>query len=407
MSCPKDVPTSKWLSRARAKLMIHRPFHGSMVLGSEIIEDPRIQTMATDGKDMYYNDAFVRSLTVPQLAGILAHEADHIVLLHVPRRRGRPPVKWNYACDYTINETLKSEEEPGILEMIDEILYNPKYLNWSAEKIFNDLEDADIPENAPEHFTGGDSGEDDSDGEGGGGEGNEGLNETEGHPGLNPDEMTSEELEELEAQAIRRALAAAETAKAQGKLPQQYSDMVQQMAAPQIDWKELLPRAVIGDIPCDYTYRRCNRKFAGSGFYMPAVYKEGVGNVYVWRDTSGSVPNNYQGAFLTQMKFILDDARPESLVAVDCDSYVQRVDTFYPGDDLSSIKRGGCGGTDPNAFFDWVVENGVNVQAVVCLTDMGFGYGSLRDPGYPVTWVSCDKAKEPPFGQYIYMEKAE
>jgi len=375
-SCPESVETSMWIAKARTKLMLKKPFHGSVALGSEMIEMNEIETMATDGKDIYYNDKFVRSLTLPQLAGIIAHECDHIVLLHVPRMGARNKNKWNFAADYTINETIQSELEEGVMELPDGVLLNEKYFNWSAEKIYNDLKDSEIPEDTPDHLIPG-----------------------KGKP------LSQAEIKELEGQAIRRALAAAEVAKSQGKLPGQYSELCERHRECQIDWKELLPKAVIGDTPDDSTWRRPNRKFISAGFYMPSILKTGVGNIYVWRDVSGSVSTKEQSAFLGVLGDVVEDLKPSCVYDIECDTQVGKIREFYSGDSLDDLSKvGGGGGTDPNAFFKYVEEHGVDVQAVICLTDMGFYYPNLHDPGYPVTWVSSMRAKEPPFGTFILME---
>ena len=373
-TCPEGVSTLMWIAKARTKLMLKKPFHGSVALGSEMIENSQIQTMATDGANIFYNDKFVRSLTLPEVAGVIAHECDHIVLLHVPRMGNRKPVKWNFATDYTINEGIRSELEIGVMELPEGVLLNEKYVNWAAEKIYNDLKDEDVPEDAEDHLI---SGKD----------------------------LSPSEIKEMEGKAIRRAIAAGETAKAQGKLPARYKDLVEACRDVQIDWKELLPRQMIGDTPDDSTWRRPNRKFISQGFYLPSVLRVGVGNIYIWRDTSGSVSKSEQSACLGVVANVVEDIKPSCVFDIESDMQIGKIREYYEGDSMEDLLEvGGGGGTDPNAFLKYVEEHGVDVQAIICLTDMEFNYARLHDPGYDVTWVSTTRAKQPPFGTLIIME---
>ena len=59
--------------RERVQLLLHRPFFGHLTLGLELKElspeelealPPEFRTMATDGKHLYYNPAFVRNQSV-------------------------------------------------------------------------------------------------------------------------------------------------------------------------------------------------------------------------------------------------------------------------------------------------------------------------------------------------------
>ena len=384
MGCPDNVSTDKWLAKAKVKMMLSAPFHGSIVSQTEFKERNDLPTAATNGKDIFYNEQFVRNLTLPKLCWLLAHEADHMAMLHSFRMGKRDPKKWNYACDFSINTTtLKDLCREGIFEAIEGGLFNEKYENWSSEKIYEDLNDEDIPEDTDCHVIA----------PNGDGEGDDG-----GY-------MSDGELKELEEQAKRKILAAAETAKSMGKLPGDYSSLLDKIRNPRLDWKELFRRAVVGEIPDDYTYRRPNRKLIGYGFYMPSVQKTSVGNIYVWRDTSGSVSDKENEALCAELKGIIEDVKPKAVHVIDCDTEVREVRTYNAGDTLDEIGRTGYGGTDPQPFFDYVEEHGEEVQAIVCLTDMGLYFDNLSLPTLgEVTWVSTVQNQNPGIGNYIEIE---
>jgi len=384
MSCPAEVSTEKWLAKAKVRMMLSAPFHGSLVSQTEFRQRDDMPTAATNGKDIFYNEPFVRSLTLPQLCWLLAHEADHMAMLHSFRMGNRNPRKWNYATDFTINTTtLERLCNEGVFERIEGALYDEKYDGWSAEKIYNDLKDEDIPEDTDNHVIA-----PNEDGEGDG-----------------DSYMSEGELKELEEQAKRKILAAAETAKSMGKMPGEYSSLLDKIRNPRLDWKELFRRAVVGEIPDDFTYRRPNRKLINYGFYMPSVEKRSVGNIYVWRDTSGSVSDKENEVLCAELKGIIEDVKPNAVYVIDCDTEVKEVRTYKSGDTLDEIGRTGYGGTDPQPFFDYVEQHGEDVQAIVCLTDMGFYADNLSLPtNGEVTWVSTLQGKDPGFGNYIEIE---
>ena len=392
--CPEDTTTEKWIAKGKTKMNLSAPFHGSVCSQTEFIKNDRIPTAATNGTVIYYNEDFVRSLTLPQLCWLLAHEAEHMMMLHSFRMGKRNTKKWNYACDYSINSTtLEQLVCLGVFEAIEGTLHNPKYVNWSSEKIYNDIPDSEVPEDTDNHVIA--PGQDPS------GEGEGGEKEGQGNY------LSEDQLKELEEQAKRKVLAAAETAKSMGKLPSEYSSLLEKLRQPKVNWKELLRRAVVGEIPDDYTMRRPNRKMINYGFYMPSVLKQSVGNIYVWRDSSGSMSDEDDRTVCSELKGIVEEVKPNCVYVVDCDTTVQEVREYPPGSELSSIGRTGYGGTDPQAFFDYVEKHGEEVQAIICLTDMGFCVDSLRLPTEtPVTWVSVIDL-DPGVGNFIYLPSGE
>jgi predicted metal-dependent peptidase len=398
--CPTDVSTEKWIAKAKIKMMISAPFHGSVVSQTEFRERSNIQTAATDGTTIFYNADFVREQSLPKLCWLLAHEAEHIMMLHCFRMGKRDPTKWNYACDYSINSTtLESLVQQGVFERIEVALYDEKYVNWSSEKIYEAVPDSEVPEEQPGSHHVIAPGSDPADGEGSGGE--------EGVEGQPRKFLSEGDIKELEEQAKRKVLAAAETAKSMGSLPGEYSSLLDKIRHPTVDWKELLQRAVVGETPDDYTMRRPNRKLIQSGFYMPSILKQSVGNIYVWRDTSASMSDEDDRKVCSELRGIVEDVKPQAVYVIDCDTSVNSVKIFYPGDNLDSLERVGYGGTDPHVFFDWVEENAEEVQAIICLTDMCFDLDERKLPSIaPVTWVSTID-RDPNNGNFIYLPSGE
>lgn len=67
------------LTRARASMLNREPFYGLLATRLELVEDSKVTaTMATDGRRLIYNAAFVMGLSASELDFAIRHEADHV-----------------------------------------------------------------------------------------------------------------------------------------------------------------------------------------------------------------------------------------------------------------------------------------------------------------------------------------
>lgn len=90
----------KHISEVRAKLLLKQPFYGVLLSMTDFIPENVIPTMATDGKRIYYNPIYVTKLTEAERNGVLLHEINHCIYLHLTpsRRLNRDKMRWNYSC---------------------------------------------------------------------------------------------------------------------------------------------------------------------------------------------------------------------------------------------------------------------------------------------------------------------
>jgi predicted metal-dependent peptidase len=88
--------------------------------------------MATDGRRIVYNPAFVESLAPKELEAVLAHEVMHCALGHHCRRGERDPRLWNEAADFAINPLLMANG----FTLPEDALLDPAFDNLSAEEIY-------------------------------------------------------------------------------------------------------------------------------------------------------------------------------------------------------------------------------------------------------------------------------
>ena len=129
------------VAKAIEALVIDQRFYGTLIYATQILPTDSvmgevIDTMATDGKRIYYNPSFVDTLTLGETKGVLCHEVMHIANAHHLRRGQRDHTRWNIACDYAINPLLLK----GNIILPKDRLEDAMYDGMSAEEIYTRLE---------------------------------------------------------------------------------------------------------------------------------------------------------------------------------------------------------------------------------------------------------------------------
>jgi predicted metal-dependent peptidase len=360
--------------------------------------------MATDGVSLYYNPEFVDTLNSATLAGVLAHEVMHPALQHHVRRSGRDPKRWNEACDYAINPLLL---DAG-LSLPDGVLVDHRFRGMSAEQIYN-LHEAEAQQQS--------GGQNSSDADTGAGAGEtpekqastDGPTapETEGGIGQVLDApLPNDKTPSVEEQAREWSVAvnqAVTLSKQAGKSPAGLARTLDGAAEATVDWRELLRRLWSDTIPADSSWLRPNRRHIWNGLYLPGVVREGVGEIAIAVDCSGSVNGRLLRLFEAEVCSILEGQRPQCVHVLYFDTEVHKVETYQAGETVHLNPVGG-GGTDFAPCFDWLEEHGIQPQTLVFLTDL---YGTFPDdaPYYPVLWATTG-GRHAPFGSVIPMNAA-
>jgi predicted metal-dependent peptidase len=399
-----ETPTARRIQKARTALVLDHPFFGSLLFRLKDLECGSIETMATDGVSLYYNPQFVETLNAATLAGTLAHEVMHPALHHHVRRSGRDPKRWNVACDFAINPLLV---DAG-LSLPEGILLDNRFRGMSAEQIYNFLETEAGQDPCSEDEESKPGGEGSNAEQPSAGNANEpSAPRTEGGIGQvldapAPDEqslMAEEQAREWDI-AVNQA---ATIAKHAGKVPAGLNRALEGAAEAAVDWRELLRRHWSDTIPADYSWLRPNRRHLWTGLYLPGVVREGVGEVAIAVDCSGSVSGRQLRLFEAEVRSILEGQRPECVYVLYFDAVVQKVETYEAGQRIDLNPVGG-GGTEFGPCFEWLDAKGIRPQTLVFLTDL---YGSFPSsvPAYPVLWASTG-SQTAPFGEVIPMRAA-
>ena len=405
-------------------LLLDHPFFGALIFRLRLVPAPGIQTMATDGASLFYNPAFVDSLTPSQLVGCLAHEVMHPGLQHHTRRGDRDPRKWNEAADYAINPMLL---DAG-LDLPEGVLLDDQYRGMSAEQIYN-LRDRPCPQGQNSSCTGssadGAVGQSEASSSSGTSDSNQPQQASDPDDSHEPHPVESEggfgqvmdapnaeapgqalseaqrSIEEAEWRAAVEQAAIASTMA--GKLSAGLGRSLKEANGTKVDWKDQFRRAFAGTIPTDYSWAKPNRRYLHTGLYLPGIQKQGIGEIAIAVDCSGSVSERVLGQFAAEINALVAEHSPETVHVLYFDSKVHRHDRYSSGETVSLTPMGG-GGTEFAPAIDCLEEQGICPHTLIYLTDL---YGSFPalEPDYPVLWVSTSP-QTAPFGETIHLDAA-
>jgi hypothetical protein len=206
-------------------------------------------------------------------------------------------------------------------------------------------------------------------------------------------------------EAIARAAAAA---RAMGKMPAGLQRMVDEILAPQVDWRDHIRMLVTGKIgQRGETWARPNRRRLALNpiVVMPGKRGYGADTVVVAVDTSGSIGSRALAAFLAEVGGILNDCKPRRIVVIGCDARISQVDEVTTLDEFEGLREKGLkggGGTDFRPVTAYVEEHQLRPETLIYLTD-GLGTFDPHAPPYPMIWAMTTDV-EPPWGEVVRLQ---
>ena len=377
------------LQYARTVLSISSPFFATLALQTQVhFKKPGEAagpTAWTDGLHVYFNTEFADSLTREEFTAVLMHELLHIAFLHVPRRQGRRPRRWNKAADYAINWLIAQEAErvtrtfgkPKFVLPGDALL-DKEFADMSAEQVYAKLEEEEQ--------------EDDGDGD-------FGLfgDILQGDASVGNDSVIAEVKQRL-AQAVQAA-------NLRGTLPAGVDRMVSDILNPPRDWRRELAD-LIETFPADFTFAPPDRRFHDADFVLPSLGGEQV-ELAVAFDTSGSISPEELKSYLSEVVGLMQQFDHIKLRVLTCDAAVHE-DVALEGDEVDSfaqrVRFKGGGGTDFRPVFERLKDD--RPRMLVFFTD-GYGAFPSQEPDYPVLWVltpNSIEVEQVPFGRVTKLQ---
>lgn len=393
-------PILEKLTTARIGLLLKAPFFGNMATRMQLIEaDEWCPTAATNGRNFYYNTKFVQKLSEKKLEFLFAHEICHCVFDHFGRVGSRDRQLSNIAQDFAVNQILVDERIGDKITEV-KICQDNQYRGMAWEEIYDILyEKAEkIPmdqllkslgELLDEHIK-----------EEGPGEGKEG----EGKGGK--PSMTKEEAQKIRDE-IKEAMIQSAAAAGAGKVPAGIQRLIKDMTEPKMNWRDVLRMNIQSLIRNDYSFSRPNRKGWHTGAILPGLKNDETIDVAIGIDMSGSIGDEDAKVFLSEVKGIMDQYEDYRihLWTFDTSVYNPQVFTQDNGEGLLDYDLQGGGGTDFEANYEFMKENGIEPKKFIMFTD-GYPCGSWGDEDYCDTLFIIKGANhEAPFGQSVIYDK--
>jgi predicted metal-dependent peptidase len=106
----RELTPRETVTEAIEALYSHWPLFANIASGFEIVEDKSgatTQTMATDGKRLYFCPDFVKDLSIAEAEWVVLHECGHCFLGHHLRLIGEDRMDRNVAFDLALNSLIR------------------------------------------------------------------------------------------------------------------------------------------------------------------------------------------------------------------------------------------------------------------------------------------------------------
>lgn len=408
---------------ARAELLLAQPFFGSIALYLALKEDPACKTAWTDGESMGFNPEWALALSDKVRAGVLAHEVLHLACRHHLRRGKREMGLWQRACDLAINPELR---RAGLSLPVGHF-YEACFDGMAAEEIYSALAQEQRQEQAAQSAQAQASA-----GDQGAGEGQEpSQGEEEGQePGSAPEPQEAapcdpggcgevRDAPEKPGQPSQAEIAgeweirvaqamAAEKARQAGNLSGDTARLFDKLKASVLDWREALRRFINDRSRVDVSWMRPNKRYLHQGFVLPGNVPDGINQLAVVIDTSGSIDEKTLTRFASELQAAVDEGATRRVIVLYCDAAVKRADIFEEGDEIKFKPEGG-GGTRFSPALEWIERNEPDTSAIIYFTDLccsDFG----PEPSMPCLWLAYGSANairarmaSVPFGEVVHL----
>jgi predicted metal-dependent peptidase len=130
-----------------------------------------------------------------------------------------------------------------------------------------------------------------------------------------------------------------------------------------------------------------------------------MGEVVIQVDVSGSISKSELDHYNGHLKRIVEQCSPEVVHVLYTDTEVKRHDVFERGEEFALEFYSG-GGTDMEAGFDYLAQEGIDPEVFICLTDGYMSWNASSAPSYPVVWcISSDVTA--PYGENVKFSLSE
>lgn len=385
------------LVTARIGLLIKQPFFGNLATRLALVPaDDFCDTLATDGRRIYYSNEFVSKLSIKETEFGIAHEVLHCVLDHISRRGDRDPQLSNIAADYVVNQILKDEgigEVPSFIKIFQDNRYRGKPYEEVYKELYDNAEKIDIgslgnlldDHDMFDQNSGGSDGDED-------GQGKKPV-------------LSKEERKAIRDEIVEAVLAASHGA---GNIPEAIRRIIKDITEPKMNWRQILRQEIHSLLKTNFSWTRPNRKSQQTGAVLPGMVYQDTIDVAVAIDLSGSISSRQVKDFLAEVKGIMEDFSDFNLKlwCFDTNVYSYKEFTEDNADEIMEYEFVGGGGTDFMCNWTYMEENDICPKKFIMFTD-GLPWASWGDPNYCETLfvIHGSETIVAPFGETLYYKE--
>ncbi len=385
------------ISRAKIQIQQRNSFFAYLSLFLKFNEDknnklPNFAGMGVNERgDCIFKKEFIEEITknndTEQLEGVIIHEILHLAFLHLQRLNERDLDIYNIATDIVVNSLLtrnnfKLPEGCLLPDLNNEITLFEKTPykqiikdcdKKTAEEVYDEIK---IPQ------------------KNGKGKGkwvlsNEDFNKGRFDKHIEAKNLSQKEKKELVKEWNNRVAEAVNVARMKGDLPNGMELLLGKLHEEKINWKALLQRYIVNQLPFDYCYSKPSKKSRAVGVYIPHILKEKI-ELAVMIDLSGSIGKKEYTDFISEIIGI-------------CKAYQERIsmrvfshDTeCYDGgliengniEKVKNMSLKGGGGTSFSKPLNYLKEKNIKPKCLIWLTD-GFGDEIDRSKvNFDILWI--------------------
>lgn len=355
--------------------MMKRPdstFLTTIFFNLDHVWDTSIEKINISGTSIRYNPEFFMQMPSEFRVTTLMQATMHIALMHPDRMQGRDPKRWNKACDYTVNEMLKASN----YALEDSMAHDANYYEKSAEEIYSLL-----PEDPP------------------GTDSNNGWDDQTEPTDPNEASNIRDKVQNMVLQASQQAKMAGDKP---GSIPGEFQLFLDKLLNPKLPYTTILRRYMQAQAKNDYSFRRPNGRYLPH-YYLPSMISEGLVDLMVGVDISGSVSDSDFAQFVSDTHSVMKQFKPKKIDFVQFDTKIQHHDVIRTVGDLQKLKFTGRGGTDPRELIELAQK--LKPKVLMIYTDGEFYAEDLPKYKGPTIWlIHNNPSFVAPFGTMIHYE---
>jgi predicted metal-dependent peptidase len=339
----------------KRNLLIGYPLFGSVISNLNFVSTDLVDTAATDGKVVLYNEAFLASLDKSEQMFVLAHEVCHVAFKHMYRKENKNIDVWNVATDAVINALLQNDG----LKMPKNMIDIEEAINYDCEMMYellleNAIYDCNEEMKVTNHDKWGDTTLEESM-----------ISESETFK--ENKEVRNTNFKKLKEDLTRTSLGISDNTKSDIRNTKNIS-----RKKSLIDWRLLLNESINYEV--DWSYEDA---IIEDGVVVAQLVDRVVPISEILVDTSGSIDEELLRKFLSECKNILK----VSVLKVGCfDTRFYGFSEIRSDEDIDNMTFIGGGGTD----FEVAINSFSNrVDNKIIFTD-GKGY---IPPSKDIIWL--------------------